>query len=424
MSERSTSAGPTFTKSPGPPSELARLSAMEQRVLGGLLEKQSTVPGSYPLSLNGVRSACNQSSSRDPVTDYDEADLELCLRELKARGLVRVVWASKGSRTLKYHQILDEALGLADDERALITALLLRGPQAPGELKTRTDRLHRFDDRAAVEACLQRMSTAEPALVQQLERTAGQQDHRWAHLFAPLPAGPLTAVAVDREIVLADGAEARDARVRQTYEAAAESYSRRLRHELDDKPFDSWLLSRVARLPGPILDVGCGPGHVTDALSRAGTEVKGIDLSPAMVTTARGNFPDLNFEVGNLFNLLRPRTASGWGVVVSWYSLVHLAGSELPRAISSMARVLQPGGWLLLGLPAGSSVHRLEEFEGAPCTVDFVEHDPSEVRAAVEQAGLSVVESYLRSPLADVENQVDRLYVLARAAATASPNGR
>lgn len=408
MSESTTSRGPAPTEAPS-------LSVIEQRVLGSLLEKQVTVPGSYPMSLNGVRSACNQTSSRDPASDYDEAELETCLRELKARGLVRVVWAGKGSRTLKYHQILDEAVELTAEEWAIATVLLLRGPQSPGELKTRTDRLYPFDDRAAVEACLQRMASAELPLVQQLERTAGQQDHRWTHLFGPLPAGPAKAVAVDREVVLADGAEARDARVRQTYDVAASSYSRRLLHELEDKPFDSWLLSRVARLPGPILDVGCGPGHVTDTLSRAGAEITGIDLSPEMIATAQDNFPDLHFEVGNLFNLLRPPRAPGWGVVVSWYSLVHLASSELPRAMSSMARVLQPGGWLLIGLPAGSRVHRVEEFEGVACEVDFVEHDPDEVRAAVEQAGLTVAETYLRSPLPDVENQVDRVYLLAQA---------
>lgn len=404
----------TITRGPGL-SEAPSLTGIEQRVLGSLLEKQVTVPGSYPLSLNGVRSACNQTSSRDPATDYNEAELETCLRELKARGLVRVVWAGKGSRTLKYHQILDEVVELSADERAIVTVLLLRGPQSPGELKTRTDRLYPFDDRAAVEECLQRLSSAELPLVQQLARTPGQQDHRWTHLFGPLPAGPAKAVAVDREIVLADGVDARDARVRQTYAAAAPAYSQRLLHELEDKPFDSWLLSRVARLPGPILDVGCGPGHITDALSRAGTETTGIDLSPEMIAMAQGNFPDLEFQVGNLFTLLRPPRASGWGVVVSWYSLVHLASSELPRAISSMARVLQPGGWLLIGLAAGASVHHVEEFEGQACEVDFVEHDPAEVRAAVEQAGLTVTETYLRGPLAGVENQVDRYYLLAQA---------
>ena len=109
------------------------LDAEEQRVLGSLLEKQVTVPASYPLTLNALRTACNQTSSREPVTDYDEHTVEQVGRRLKDRGLLRIVWSDTGRRTLKYHQTLDEVLGLADDERALVTVLLLRGPQAPGE---------------------------------------------------------------------------------------------------------------------------------------------------------------------------------------------------------------------------------------------------------------------------------------------------
>ena len=138
--------------------DLPILDAEEQRVLGSLLEKQRTVPDTYPLSLNALRTACNQSSSRDPATDYDENTVEQVGRRLKDRGLLRIVWAATGRRTLKYHQTLDEVLELADDERALITVLLLRGPQAPGELKTRTDRLHAFADRGAVEETLRRMA--------------------------------------------------------------------------------------------------------------------------------------------------------------------------------------------------------------------------------------------------------------------------
>src|SRR5919107_2489789 len=107
------------------------LDAAEQRILGSLLEKQVTVPTSYPLSLNSLRTACNQSSSREPVTDYDEQEVERVARLLKDRGLLRIVWSDTGRRTLKYHQTLDEVLGLDPDERALLTVLLLRGAQAP-----------------------------------------------------------------------------------------------------------------------------------------------------------------------------------------------------------------------------------------------------------------------------------------------------
>ena len=164
--------------------DLPVLDAEEQRVLGSLLEKQVTVPASYPLSLNALRTACNQSNSRDPVSEYDEHTVEQTGRRLKDRGLLRIVWSDTGRRTLKYHQTLDEVLGLADDERALLTVLLLRGPQAPGELRSRTERLHTFADRDAAEDCLRRM--AERGLVRELPRRGGDRDNRWTHLLLSL----------------------------------------------------------------------------------------------------------------------------------------------------------------------------------------------------------------------------------------------
>ncbi|MFC6345394.1 DUF480 domain-containing protein, partial [Nocardioides hankookensis] len=151
--------------------DLPVLDAEEQRVLGSLLEKQVTVPASYPLSLNALRTACNQSNSRDPVTEYDEQTVERTAKRLKESGLARIVWSDTGRRTLKYHQTLGERVELADDERALVTVLLLRGPQAPGELRSRTERLHAFGDRADVEQALRRM--AERGLVTELPRRGG-----------------------------------------------------------------------------------------------------------------------------------------------------------------------------------------------------------------------------------------------------------
>ena len=103
------------------------LDATEQRVLGSLLEKQRTVPASYPLSLNALRLACNQTSSRDPVVDYSERTIQDAARALKDRGLLRLVWAGTGSRVVKYHQLLDEVLPLDEADRALLTVLLLSG---------------------------------------------------------------------------------------------------------------------------------------------------------------------------------------------------------------------------------------------------------------------------------------------------------
>lgn len=168
-------------------SDLPVLDADEQRVLGSLLEKQSTVPASYPLTANALRAACNQTSNRDPVVDLDQPTVERIARGLKERGLLRIVWADTGRRTLKYHQVLDERLELEPDERAVTTLLLLRGAQAAGELRTRSERLHPFADKAEVEATLRRMASRPEPLVRELERRHGQHDHRWVHLLGPLP---------------------------------------------------------------------------------------------------------------------------------------------------------------------------------------------------------------------------------------------
>lgn len=391
------------------------LDATEQRILGSLLEKQRTVPASYPLTLNSLRLACNQTSSREPVTDYDERTVTDALRALKDRQLVRVVWAEKGSRTLKYHQLLDVELGLAEDERALLTVLLLRGPQSPGELKTRTERLHPFADKDAVAATLARMASASPALVRELPLQRGQQDRRWAHLLGPVPLVASTPdAAPEREAVLADGPVARDARVVAAYDAAAAAYSETLIEELIGKPFDVWLLERIADEPGgPIMDLGCGPGQIAAFLADTGAEVHGLDASPAMVEQARANFPDLDFAVGRFHQLLRPRTAAAWGAIVAWYAFVHLAPSELAPTLAVAAGTLRPGGTLGLAVHLGAGIVHADALCGVEVDLDFVTHDRDQVLAAVAEAGLEVAEWYVRSAYPD-EAQTVRLYVLAR----------
>ncbi|WP_088284243.1 DUF480 domain-containing protein [Kineosporia sp. A_224] len=407
--------------------DLPVLDAVEQRVLGCLLEKQVTVPATYPLTLNALRTACNQTSSREPVMDLDEHAVETTARALRDRGLLRIVWADTGRRVLKYHQTLTEVLGLADDERALVTVLLLRGPQAPGELKVRTERLHGFADRDAVAACLQRLADRDEPLVRQLERRPREQDHRWVHLLGPVAdSGPETAAAgaaatapaVDRDRPIADGPDARDARVRSSYAAVAVTYAARLTTELDDLPFERWLLDRTAAAAGhrPVVDAGCGPGHVTAHLAAAGADARGLDLTPAMVDQARERFPDLRFDVGDLTRLIRPETADGWGAVLGWYSLIHLAGSELPAAVGALARPLAPGGVLLLGLHAGQEVRHLTSWFDEDVELDLVLHEPADVVAAVTAAGLTDVEWYLRGPLEGRGETTQRLYVMARRA--------
>jgi uncharacterized protein YceH (UPF0502 family) len=399
--------------------DLPRLDPAEQRLLGSLLEKEVTVPGSYPLSLNALRTACNQTSSRDPVTDYDEQLVEQTARGLKQRELVRIVWSDTGRRTLKYHQTLAERLDLAADERALLTVLLLRGAQAPGELRSRTERLHPFADRDAVAGCLRRMADRPDPLVRELPRRAGQHDNRWIHLLGPVDVGESAPAApvVDRDVVLAEGREARDERIRSSYGAVATAYADHLADELTHLPFETWLLRRVVDLAGdhPVVEVGSGPGHVTDFLAAAGADATGVDLAPGMVEEARRRFPDRRYEVGDLNLLMRPVNDSGWGAVLAWYALVHAAASELPSSVAALTRPLRPGGWLVVALHAGDEVRHLESWWDVGVDLDFVLHDPSDVRAAVEAAGLVDVEWYHRGPIVSRGESTERFYLLARA---------
>lgn len=396
--------------------ELPVLDAAEQRILGALLEKQTTVPATYPLTANALCAACNQSNNRDPVMDLDLKVVEQTARALKDRGLLRIVWAPTGRRTLKYHQILDEALGLEPDERALLTVLLLRGAQAPGELRTRAERLHAFADRSEVESCLVRMAKRPEPLVRELGRRPGQQDARWVHLLGPVPQQAAAPQSVDRDAVIAEGAEARDERVRSTYDAVATAYADQLIDELEGLPFETWLLDRVvaAAADRPVVELGAGPGHVTAYLAGRGADAVGIDLSPAMVAEARRRFPALTFEVGDLRQLSRPAASSGWAAVLGWYSLIHLAASELPAAVAGLARPLAPGGWLVLALHAGTEIRHLDEWFGHQVDLDVVLHDPADVVRTVEAAGLIGLEWYVRGPVAARGETTERLYVVAR----------
>jgi uncharacterized protein len=154
--------------------------AIEIRVVGCLVEKQRTTPDAYPLSLNALRLACNQSTNRDPVVAYDEATVSEALRRTAQRGWTRLA-SGAGSRARKYRHLLPEALGLEDDELALLTVLMLRGPQTPGELKQRSERLHPFGDLRSVEEALDRLTARE--IGRWLERRPGQKEARYEHLL-------------------------------------------------------------------------------------------------------------------------------------------------------------------------------------------------------------------------------------------------
>ncbi|MFT3888643.1 MAG: DUF480 domain-containing protein [Arachnia sp.] len=387
---------------------LPTLSPEEQRVLGSLLEKEITVPDTYPLTLNALRTACNQKSSREPVTDLDERTIQDAVRSLRDKGLVRVTWMDYGKRTLKYAQSAAQVLDLADDERALLTVLLLRGAQAPGELKTRTERLFAFADRATVEQCLGRMAAREEPLVKDLGRRPGQQDHRFVHLLGDLPVEVGPAAIVDREQLVADGAAARDERLSEVFAELGDEYADERAQVLFDTPFEWWVLSRAAELAGdrPIADVGCGAGGVTAYLADLGADVTGFDDAPAQVMLARRRHPEVLFEEADLRRLLRPATASAWGGIVAWDVLNHFAPSELPALVRGLAGTLAADGVLVLALDAGASDDAARSLGGLD--VPWVLHDHAAVRAVLTGAGLGDVEAYLRL------GAVDRLYVIAR----------
>lgn len=144
--------------------------------------------------------------------------------------------------------------------------------------------------------------------------------------------------------MIAGGADLRDALVRSSYDAVATAYADHLVDELRRLPFETWLLDRVLdHVTGhPAVEVGSGPGHVTAYLGDRGADATEIDLSPAMVNEARRRFPDRSFEVGDLRRLSRPAASPGWAAVLGWYSLIHLAPSELPEAAAALVHPLAP----------------------------------------------------------------------------------
>jgi uncharacterized protein len=154
--------------------------AVEIRVLGCLIEKQRTTPDQYPLSLNALRLACNQTTNREPVVEYDERTIKAALDRLSHREWTRFA-SSASSRALKYRHLLDERLSLSASELSLLAVLMLRGPQTLGELKQRTERMHRFDSLAEVAETVEGLSRREFAA--RLERRPGQKEDRYAQLL-------------------------------------------------------------------------------------------------------------------------------------------------------------------------------------------------------------------------------------------------
>ncbi len=161
------------------------LDAVEVRVLGCLLEKQQATPEYYPLTVNALVAACNQRSNRDPVTELSEAEVRQALDRLRGDVLA---WPVEGARSERWEHNLDRSWGLDAAGKALVTVLLLRGAQTPGELRARCERLHAFASVGEVEAALARLAAGAEPLVVELARAPGQKESRWAHLVAGAPA--------------------------------------------------------------------------------------------------------------------------------------------------------------------------------------------------------------------------------------------
>ena len=166
---------------------MMELGTVEARVIGSLAEKQLTTPQQYPLTLNALVLACNQSSNRDPVVAYDEELVEIALSSLKDAGLLRFVHPSHGRSVTRYRQVIDERLSLGSRGLALLAVLLLRGPQTVGELRTRTERMADFADLGDVEAELALLGGLADPLVRRLPRQSGHKEERWAQLLTGEP---------------------------------------------------------------------------------------------------------------------------------------------------------------------------------------------------------------------------------------------
>lgn len=197
---------------------------VELRVLGCLLEKQRTTPDQYPLSLNAIRLACNQTTNRDPIVAYDEREIHEALQRLARRGWSRLA-SGAGSRAAKYRQLLDEALDLGGAELAVLCVLLLRGAQTAGELNQRTQRLHPFDGIDEIQQTLERLSGRE--LAERLERRPGQKEERYRHLLGTTDDDPPSSVAEPESVHLEERVAALELEVERLATSVEELRRRR-----------------------------------------------------------------------------------------------------------------------------------------------------------------------------------------------------
>jgi len=207
-------------------------------------------------------------------------------------------------------------------------------------------------------------------------------------------------------------------RTKDAYDAVAGDYAERFSDELSHKPLDRAMLSAFAEQVGDagsrrVVDVGCGPGHVTAHLHGLGLEASGVDLSPAMVALASGAFPDLDFVVGDMTSL--DESDGSLGGLVAFYSIIHVPTGGLTDLFREFHRVLMPGGYLLLAFQAGEGRRRLSEWFGHRVSLEAYLRTPAQVVAFLEGVGLPVVAQLLRPPIPGRET-AERAYVMARKA--------
>lgn len=208
--------------------------------------------------------------------------------------------------------------------------------------------------------------------------------------------------------------------VRATYDAIARAYDAELCDELRHKPLDRALLTALLELAGPgtVGDVGCGPGHVTALLAAAHPDVVGVDLSPEMVAVARERAPGLDFMVGSMLEL--PVEDAAWAGAVALYSVIHLDDDGRSRACAELARVVRPGGWVLVSFHVDSEefatgeVSHLTTWFGHRVDIDGHFLDPADVTARLEAAGLAVTATMRRDSIPGAEHPSRRCYLLAQ----------